>query len=171
MQAGLAAGSLGFFRWLGESGKGNSMSETQAMTTVQLAAWRPGQNLGRLLKAGRLWDAIRDSADDLAEPEKLRKVLENLIELADLIGLDAAFADKLRSIVGNPQVLGIVARVIGFVLRGLGRDEADPSEPRPVSALATVEVQSMAVWLPVALEILRVVWAIVAERRKRREVA
>ena len=104
--------------------------------------------------------AIADLQDldvALTSPEGLRRAVELVLRLGELLGLDAAWLDRLRPIVTDDGVLRIVLAVWQFVLgarHGVDADEAVRCQVAGVETPVVVTQQALADWLPIVVQLI-----------------
>ncbi|MDZ4820123.1 MAG: hypothetical protein SGJ20_14240 [Planctomycetota bacterium] len=113
--------------------------------------------------------ALRALDQPLQTAAGLRAGLELLLRLAEFVGLDRTWSDRVREILTNPRVFDVVLALVRYfgALVSLPGDataaQFDASTPgrRPVSTLAgadevveTIDAQALVDWLPVVLQII-----------------
>lgn len=131
---------------------------------VESLVLRPqfGARLERVWRLVELVLELRTIRDPLTTETGLRQAVGVLLRLAEMVGLDAELVDRLRQIVEDDHVLGIVLAVLRYVARSTGlegaRGEVSAEEVR-VDAAGLVE------WLPWAWQIARLVWLLRGEMR------
>jgi hypothetical protein len=124
----------------------NSPHQTLAAVAAQSLRWR---DILELLAA------LRRLPDPFASADGLRQAIALLVRLAEIVGIDDAWTERLRQIVTDPALLKLVLAIIDY-LAYLVADK-----PRgPATALAEVDhidAQGLAEWLPIVLEIIRLI--------------
>jgi hypothetical protein len=116
--------------------------------------------LGSWSRLRELLQAIADLQDlnaALTTPDGLRRAVELVLRLGELLGLDAAWLDRLRPILTDDGVLQIVLAVWQFVLGArheVDADEAVRCRVNGVDAPVVVTQQSLADWLPIVVQLI-----------------
>lgn len=116
--------------------------------------------LGSWSRLRELLQAIADLQDldaVLTTPDGLRRAVELVLRLGELLGLDAAWLDRLRPIVTDDGVLRIVLAVWEFVLGArheVDADEAVRCRVSGVEAPVVVTQQALADWLPIVVQLI-----------------
>lgn len=130
----------------------------------------PGGALARLRDVLKLVSLFRGEAPVLTDPAGLRQALEAILKLGEIIGLDAAWLARVRSILEIDATFQLVLSLIRFVYDLLDGEEK-PAEVRSqeVELLSTVEAQSVLVWLPLVIQLVGLWRQVRATRRERRE--
>jgi hypothetical protein len=106
-------------------------------------------SLGRLRELLLLFATLRRIRDPITTAEGLRQTIEVVVQLADLVGIDPAWTDRLRSILADPAVLRIVLAIVQYVL---GLVESD--DPATSAALPMPALEDVALWLPTAIQVI-----------------
>jgi hypothetical protein len=105
-------------------------------------AIRPaGPSLRRLCELLVLFASLRRISDPIPGDLALRYVIDVVVSLAGLAGIEPPCADHLPSLPPNPTVL----RVVQNVLNPVATDN-----PAPCVALPMPATQEVALWLPMA---------------------
>ncbi len=138
------------------------------MATVVVQRF-PGGALSKLRDLLRLVGVFRGEAPALTEPDGLRQALETILKLAEALGLDAEWTARLQAVLGNEATFQLVLSLVRFVYDLLDGDDK-PSDVRSqdVELLATVEAQSVLVWLPLVIQLVGLWRQVRATRRDRR---
>lgn len=116
--------------------------------------------LGSWSRLRELLQAIADLQDlnaALTTPDGFRRAVELVLRLGELLGLDAAWLDRLRPILTDDGVLQIVLAVWQFVLGArheVDADEAVRCRVNGVDAPVVVTQQSLADWLPIVVQLI-----------------
>jgi hypothetical protein len=123
------------------------------------AALSPEPRSSRLAKLQdllALLAALRELRDPLTSADGLRQAVALLVRLAELLGIDDAWTERVRSIVLDPGVFNIVLAVVqclaGMALRDEMQDAvrvllADDHE-------VLVDAQGLIDWLPLVFQII-----------------
>ncbi len=117
----------------------------------------PLESWSRLRELLQVIADLQDVDAPLTSPEGLGRAVELVLRLGELLGLDAAWLDRLRPILTDEGVLNIVLAVWQFVLGS--RHEFDSSETircRVAGAETPVVVtqQALADWLPIVVQLI-----------------
>ena len=113
--------------------------------------------LGTLRQVLELLANIRNLAEPLSSTAGLEQALTSLIQLANLLGVDAAWTARVQQILADPAVFNVVLLVVQQLL---GSDSqtgpASPSlSPTPLQTQAvTLDEQTLGEWLPFITEII-----------------
>jgi hypothetical protein len=119
-----------------------------------------GQGLARLRWLAAWLAEWREMSEPLTEREGLRRTIELVIELGAQFGVEEAWLERLRTVLVNEQVFGIVLAIVRFVV-----DRLDGNDERlSAQAEVTVETAALVEWLPLVLELLQVVWRLRGKR-------
>ncbi len=116
--------------------------------------------LGAWSRLRELLQAIADLQDARVlptTPDGLRRAVELVLKLGELLGLDAAWLERLRPILTDESVLKTVLAVWQFVLGGRHDMAADDSIRVTVLGAETpviVTQQALADWLPIVLQLI-----------------
>ena len=116
--------------------------------------------LGAWSRLRELLQAIADLQDldaALTSPDGLRRAVELVLRLGELLGLDPAWLDRLRPIVTDDGVLRIVLAVWQFVLGSRHEVAADETVRCRVSGVeepVVVTQQALADWLPIVVQLI-----------------
>jgi hypothetical protein len=94
--------------------------------------------------------ALRQMPDPLASADGLKQAIALLVRLAELVGIDDAWTERLRQIVTDPALFNLVRAIVQYLSHLLG-------DRRHVATADTIDPQSLAQWLPVVLEIIRLI--------------
>jgi hypothetical protein len=92
---------------------------------------------------------LRGLGAPLASPEGLKRLLELALKVAEFAGLDDVLLDQLRNVLADEELLAFVARLFGRIFGG------SPQSPASQSPASHVEAQALADWLPLVIQILK----------------
>ncbi len=100
-----------------------------------------------------LFDQIRNLSQPLSSAAGLEQALSLLVQLANLLGINAAWTARLQSILADPAVFNVVLLI---VQQALGSDSSSPSpSPPPIQTQAAViDEQALSEWLPLITAII-----------------
>jgi len=117
----------------------------------------PLESWSRLREVLQVIADLQDVDAPLTSPAGLRRSVELVLRLGELLGLDAAWLDRLRPIMTDEGVLNIVLAVWQFVLGA--RHESDVGDAircrvAGVEAPVVVTQQSLADWLPIVVQLI-----------------
>ncbi len=127
------------------------MNEMMLVRRWPLRAW------SRLRELLQVIADLQDVNAPLTSPDGLRRAVELVLKLGELLGLDPAWLERLRPILTDDGVLNIVLAVWQFVLGA--RHEADGEETIRCQVLGTdapvvVTRQALADWLPIVVQLI-----------------
>jgi hypothetical protein len=128
------------------------MTAVTTRLSIQGLGW---ERLTRLRDALDLVAAIREMKDPFASPEDFRRLLTLVVRLAEQFGLEPSWLERWESLLNDDRLTQVVLAVAQYVLGILnGRERTvSPQSTQPV----VVGAQLYAEWLPLVLELLRVV--------------
>ena len=98
---------------------------------------------------------FREITDPITSPQGLRQALAVLIRFAEMLGIDDAWLDRVRSIVLDDAVFNIVLAIVQYLAGVATRNEAGE-----VHALGeagqeiVIDAQSFLEWLPLVVQLL-----------------
>ena len=119
---------------------------------------------GKLRQILDLLAAVRELERSITEPAGLRAYVELVLRFAELFGLDEAWISRLHGVVENDATFELLLAIVRFAAGWLGRvEERDADVVRAMDAAASIEVASLAEWLPLVL------WLLETWRRLRGE--
>jgi hypothetical protein len=142
--------------------KGTSMETTSKVHALHLAA---AQSL-RWRDLLELLASIRNLREPLTSPDGLRQAIALLVRLAELVGIDDAWTSLLRQIVVKASLFNLVLAIVKYLADVTGWDQSQQS----ILALSAegehvvVDAQSLVDWLPIVLEIIRLLKQIRGEQ-------
>jgi hypothetical protein len=118
--------------------------------------------LEQFAKVGELLDLVGDFRDlqgELDSPEGFRRAAELTLRLAELLGVDGAWIERLRALLAEESTFRLALALVQFVLHRAGR-KAEAGAIR-VSLAERDEVHLTAHafldWLPLVMEIVNLV--------------
>ena len=128
------------------------MTAVTTRLSIQGLGW---ERLTRLRDALDLVAAIREMKDPFASPEDFRRLLTLVVRLAEQFGLEPSWLERWESLLNDDRLTQVVLAFAQYVLGILnGRERTvSPQSTQPV----VVGAQLYAEWLPLVLELLRVV--------------
>lgn len=128
------------------------MTAVTTRLSIQGLGW---ERLTRLRDALDLVAAIREMKDPFGSPEDFRRLLTLVVRLAEQFGLEPSWLERWESLLNDDRLTQVVLAVAQYVLGILnGRERTvSPQSTQPV----VVGAQLYAEWLPLVLELLRVV--------------
>jgi hypothetical protein len=127
-------------------------------TTAQVNAF---DGLGTLQQALKLLACIRNLAQPLTSAAGLEQALTSLVQLANLLGVSAAWTARVQSILADPAVFNLVQLMV-LQLLGSGSQPATPS-PSPAPA-AVFNEETLNQWRPLSTEIIGLIRQIRGEQ-------
>ena len=103
-------------------------------------------------------DELRAAAAALATPDGLKRAVAILIDIAEALGLDAAWTARLQTILSDPAVLAVALVIVQFLdsLLGASGQPASATDS-PATDTVTLDAQAFADWLPIVMQILQVI--------------
>ncbi len=111
--------------------------------------------LGSLLS---LLAELRAAAAALATPDGLKKAVGLLIDVADALGMDAAWTAKLKTLLSDQNVFEVALVIVQFIESLFGSSPPPlPSAAASAGDRVTLDAQAFADWLPVVMQILQVI--------------
>lgn len=114
------------------------------------AGWANWQTLKEILA---IVTALQQIREPLTSREGLRASIDLLLRLAEAAGVEPAWTERLRTILENDDVLGIVLAIARFVLPDGDDEEGEPSL-ETMSGGAIVESEAFVEWLPLVVQVL-----------------
>jgi hypothetical protein len=118
------------------------------------AALFPGR-FASLRQLFELVSQIGRLSEPITSPTGLRKATEIVVSLGRLVGIDAAWLDRLRTALDNEVVFGVVLALVRLAAQAATASNDDRGL-RISSADADVVLtgQAIADWLPIVLELI-----------------
>ena len=123
--------------------------------------------LSTLRQALELLANIRNLAQPLTSADGLEQALTSLVQLANLLGVSAAWTARVQSILADPAVFNVVLLIVQQLLgSGSQPGTANPSPPpAPEQTQAiTLDEQTLSEWLPFITEIISLIQQIRGEQ-------
>lgn len=119
--------------------------------SVQAARW------GRWRELAGVLAGLKQLDGRWSDPATLRRGIELAIRLGELLGAEPEWIARLKSVLENERLWEVVRSLVAWVTSW--GDEGETAESGTVVAWSepsatTVEAQSLAVWLPVVLELV-----------------
>jgi hypothetical protein len=118
------------------------------------AALFPGRfaSLRQLLE---LVSQIGRMSEPITSPGGLRKAIEIVVSLGRLIGLDAAWLERLQAALDNDAVFGVVLALVRLAAQAAtARNDDAGLRIRSADADVVLTGQAIADWLPIVLELV-----------------
>lgn len=128
------------------------MTAVTTRLSIQGLGW---ERLTRLRDALDLIAAIREIREPFGSPEEFRKLLTFVVRLAEQFGVDASWLDRWESLLTDDRLVQVVLAIAQYVFGILNRDPVAPSAQS--TQMVVVGEQAFAEWLPLVLELLRLV--------------
>ena len=102
--------------------------------------------------------ALLALAPDLREPltteSRLRQAIEIMLWLADRLGIDPEWVDRLRLVLANEHVFRIVLAIAQYVSSILDENFDEAEAARLKFSQASIDGQTFLQWLPLVLELI-----------------
>ena len=127
---------------------------TMLNLSVQGTAW---ERWSKLRDALDLIAAIREVRDPFGSIEEFRKLLELIVRLAEQFGVDQHWLDRWESLLTDERLAQVVLAIAQYVLGVLKRSETSTALGYVAPQAIVVEARSYAEWLPLVVELLRIV--------------
>jgi len=125
-----------------------------SQTSFRELSWPRLAPLRELLQ---LWLSLRDISEPLTSPEGLRKTLELIARLGELVGLDESIINRISTLLDNPAALNVVLAIVQYVLGVVGgRSQQGDLRVTLLESREEVVVdsQSLVEWLPLVISLL-----------------
>jgi len=121
---------------------------------------------GKLRQLLELIAALRELAGPITEPDGLRGVIALLMKSGELLGLDPAWIERLRSVTDNEATFQLVLALARFAAGWMGRsgEESADTVRAASETLATVDARSIVEWLPFVLSLVEIWWRLRGDR-------
>jgi len=102
---------------------------------------------------------LRAAAAALATPDGLKKAVSILVDLADALGMDAAWTARLQTLLSDQNVFEVALVIVQFLdsLLGTSNPPPLPGSTAAASERVTIDAQAFADWLPIVMQILQVI--------------
>jgi len=112
--------------------------------------------LGTLRDLLALLAALRDLREPVTSPAGLRQSIALLLRLAELVGVEPAWIERLRKILDDPGAFNIVLAVVQYALGLAAREAAGTVRLAGCESDEGVEVtaEALAEWLPPVIQIV-----------------
>jgi hypothetical protein len=107
----------------------------------------------------RLLAALASISEPITTPDGLRKALTVILQVAQFLGLDQAFIDRVRTILADEHVFQIVLSIVQYLagVLQLNRSQRDTRirfEAVDGSVGTIIEAQDFIEWLPFVLQLV-----------------
>jgi hypothetical protein len=114
------------------------------------------ERLLRLQRLAQLFAVLRRLTDPLTSPEALKQAIHTLLEIAQLLGLDDDWADRLQQVLEDERRFQIVLAVVRAIAGWSGSiDGMNRLRVSSASQQVVVEAQAFVDWLPIVVQILQ----------------
>lgn len=131
------------------------MTAVTTRLSVEGLGW---ERLTRFRDALDLIAAIREIRDPFATPDEFRKLLSFVVRLAEQFGVDPNWLERWESLLTDDRLVQVVLAIAQYVLGTLNRSQVEShTSAQSTQALVVVGAQVYAEWLPLVLELLRLV--------------
>lgn len=120
--------------------------------TVRGVAW---ERLGRLRDVLELLAAVRELDAPLDSPEQFRKLVGLVVRLGGLFGLDDAWLRRWELLLTDDDLVQVVLAIAHYVLNRVSPASEQSSGASFVAH--SIDRQSYVDWLPLVVELLRIV--------------
>jgi hypothetical protein len=117
-------------------------------------------DLGIVQQVLTLLADIRNLAQPLASAAGLQQALNSLVQLASLLGVNAAWIARVQSILADPTIFNVVLLIVQKVLgasSSVGSAEPTSSQAPTQAAAVVLDEQTLAQWLPFISEIISLI--------------
>jgi len=112
--------------------------------------------LSRLSRLAQLFAVLRRLSDPLTSPESLRQALGTLVEIAQLLGFDDDWGDKLQQMVNDERLFQIALAIVRAISGWSGNvDGLNRLHMTNASQHIVVDAQSFVDWLPIVVQIIQ----------------
>jgi hypothetical protein len=155
--------AAGFFRLL--------FGEFLMNATLSIPQFPPVK-IAKLSSLLDLLDELRQAAASLATPEGLQNAIGLLIKIAEALGMDAAWAEQLQTILSDQNIFEVVLAIVRFLnslLPGGGQPASATATvasaavaSAAVPATVTLDAQAFIDWLPIVIQILQLLQQVAA---------
>ena len=100
--------------------------------------------------------ALRDLREPVTSPAGLRQSISLLLRLAELVGIEPAWIERLRTILDDPGAFNIVLAVVQYALGLAAREAAGVVRLAGCESDEGIEVtaEALAEWLPPVIQIV-----------------
>jgi|GEM_PF-3375451 len=127
------------------------MNEAIALAQVPLGSLSKVRDLLSLIAA------LRDISAPLTTAEGLRQSLAVVLRLADMLGIDPAWSNRLAAILRDEGVFNVVLAIIQYLTGVAGKQQADNTLRVRIESSAReviVDEASFATWLPLVIQLI-----------------
>ncbi len=127
------------------------MNESIAIAQVPLGGLSKVRDLLSLI------GALRDINAPLTTADGLRQTLAVVLRLADMLGIDPAWSNRLAAILRDEGVFNVVLAIIQYLTGVAGKEQADNTIRVRIASSAReviVDEASFAAWLPLVIQLL-----------------
>ncbi len=132
--------------------------------TLSIPQFPPVQ-IAKLSSLLDLLDELRQAAASLATPAGLQSAIGLLIKIADALGMDAAWAEQLQTILSDQNIFEVVLAIVRFLnslLPGGGQPATATVGSTAAPDRVTLDAQAFINWLPIVIQILQLLQQVAA---------
>ena len=97
---------------------------------------------------------VPDLREPLTTESRLRKALEIVLWLADRLGIDPEWADRVRLVLDNEHVFRIVLAIAQYLSSILDENFEEDDALQLMLSKTSVDTQSFLQWLPLVLQLI-----------------
>jgi hypothetical protein len=127
------------------------------MSAATPLAQVPLGGLSKLRDLLSLLGDIRNITDPLTTADGLKRALTLILQLADTLGLDPGWTDRLTAILGDQGVFNVVLAIIQYLTGIAGAERSDNTIHVQLSASdqeVIVDEASFVAWLPLVIQLI-----------------
>jgi hypothetical protein len=127
------------------------------MTAATALAQAPLGSLSKLRDLLSLLADIRAITAPLTSADGLKQTLTLILHLADTLGVDPAWSNRLAAILGDPGVFNVVLAIIQYLSGVAGAEKSDNTIHVQLTATepeVIVDEASFLAWLPVVIQLI-----------------
>lgn len=127
------------------------------MTATTALAPAPLGSLSKLRDLLGLLADIRAITAPLTSADGLKQALTLVLHLADVIGVDPAWSNRLAAILADPGVFNVVLAIIKYLSGVAGAEKSDNTirvQPSASEPEVIVDETSFLAWLPVVIQLV-----------------
>jgi hypothetical protein len=110
----------------------------------------------KLRQALQLLADIESLPQPITSADGLRQAIDDLAQLATLLGIDSTWSDRLTTILSDQTVFDLVLAVVQALFASPMPPSPAPN-PAPTAVLTTVDPQLLAQWLPLVVQIISLI--------------